>query len=172
MTASFTAAELRNAVTTLSSPPLIRLITEIDDNGPIPLRGLARTLADLSTHHLRQSTEAARALGLVLARPGVGLGLTAAGSELADVYDESARWARRHAYPTGVADFTRRVQRTLSLLAEPLVPVTVDDPRCSAGDRPLGAQAGTDLARPRDLLRQWLNAYPQTARLAEPELAA
>ncbi|MFD5111718.1 hypothetical protein ACFWNG_05285 [Streptomyces sp. NPDC058391] len=172
MTASVTTAELRDTVTMLGSPALIRLITEIDDNGPIPPRGLARTLADLSSHHLRQTTDVARALGLVSVRPGVGLGLTMSGSELADVYDATARWARRHAYPTRVCDFTSRVQHTLSLLAQTLVPVTVDGPRRPAGDPLPSVQADADLARPRDLLRQWLHAYPQAARLAESEPAA
>ncbi|MEV0691272.1 hypothetical protein [Streptomyces sp. NPDC050388] len=172
MTAPVTTAELRDTVTVLSSLPLIRLITEIDDNGPIPPRGLARTLADLSAHHLHQTTDVARALGLIRVRPGAGLGLTTAGSELADVYDATARWARHHAYPTGASDFTSRVQHTLGLLAERLVPVTADGPHCPAGDHLPGAQADVDLTRPRELLYQWLNAYPPTARLAESEPAA
>ncbi|MFH8751891.1 hypothetical protein ACH4GK_33515 [Streptomyces rimosus] len=170
MTTSFPTAKLRDTVTVLSAPALIRLIAEIDDNGPIPPRGMARTFADLSVHQLRQSTDAARTLNLVRGRPGAGLGLTVAGAELADVYDGCARWARRYAYPTKVSDFTSRVQHTLSLLADTLHHATVVRPR--RGDRQPRAQADVDLARPRDLLRQWLDAYPQAARLATAEPAA
>ncbi|MEU7148708.1 hypothetical protein AB0B15_11815 [Streptomyces sp. NPDC045456] len=149
---------------------MIRLVAEIDDNGPVPPRGMARTFADLSVHQLRQSTDVARALGLVRGRPGAGLGLTAAGAELADVYDACARWARRHAYPTKVSDFTSRVQHALSLLADTSHHETVGRPR--RGDQLPRAQADAELVRPRDLLRQWLEAYPQAVRLAAPEPAA
>ncbi|MCP3821422.1 hypothetical protein NLX86_25990 [Streptomyces sp. A3M-1-3] len=172
MTASFTTAELRDTVAMLSSLPLIRLITEIDDNGPIPPRGLARTLADLTPHHLRQATDLARALGLVRVRPGVGLSLTTSGLELADVYDTTARWARRHAYPAPVADFTSRIQCTLALLAETHVLTAGDGPHRPADDRLPNVQAVADLARPRDLLSQWMHANPQAAQLAEPAPAA
>ncbi|MEU7205629.1 hypothetical protein [Streptomyces sp. NPDC045470] len=170
MTSSFTTAELRDAVTTLSSPPLIRLVTEIDDNGPIPPRGTARTFADLSVHQLRQATDMARTLALVRGRPGAGLGLTPTGAELADIYDACARWARRHAYPTGASDFTSRVQHTLSLVATTLQHDTVGSSLFA--DQLPSAQAGADLTGPRELLRQWLNAYPQAVRRAAPEPAA
>ncbi|MGW2650841.1 hypothetical protein ACWC2T_39655 [Streptomyces sp. NPDC001393] len=161
MSTSFSTADVRRFCAQLSSPGLVRLITEIDDNGPIPPRGLARTLADLTEHHLRQATDVARALGLVRIRPGAGLALTTSGAELADVYDAIAHWARRHAYPAPVADFTGRIQHTLALLA--------DTP---AADHLLSDQALADLAGPRDLLGQWLHDHAQAARLAEHELAA
>ncbi|MCC2276200.1 hypothetical protein LKL35_12350 [Streptomyces sp. ET3-23] len=161
MSTILSTADARRVCTALSSPGLIRLITEIDDNGPIPPRGLARTLADLTEHHLRQATDVARALGLVRIRPGAGLALTTSGAELADVYDAIARWTRRHAYPASVADFTGRIQHTLALLA--------DTP--AAGHLP-SAQALAGLAGPRDLLSQWLHAHAQAAQLAEHELAA
>ncbi|MCC2275538.1 hypothetical protein LKL35_08895 [Streptomyces sp. ET3-23] len=161
MNTSLSPAEVRQLCIQLSSPGLIRLITEIDDNGPIPPRGLTRTLADLTEHHLRQATDAAGALGLVRARPGAGLDLTASGAELADVYDAIARWARRHAYPAPVANFPGRIQHTLALLAD--IP--------SVGHLP-SAQALADLAGPRVLLGQWLHAHAQAAQPAEHELAA
>ncbi|MFG3043166.1 hypothetical protein ACGFYZ_40340 [Streptomyces sp. NPDC048330] len=172
MTASCTTAELRDTVTMLSSPPLIRLITEIDDNGPIPPRGLASTLADLSTHQLRQTADLARTLGLIHVRPGTGLGLTEAGTELADVYDATARWARCHAYPSGISDFTTRVQHTLRLMTETLAPDTADGPRCQTGDHLPSAEWDADFVRACDLLRHWLSAYQQAACLAESEPAA
>ncbi|MBW1597267.1 hypothetical protein [Streptomyces sp. JJ38] len=164
MTTAPSTADVRHACTVLSSPALIRLITEIDDNGPIPPRGLARTLADLPVHRLRQATDLARALGLV--RPGSGLGLTAPGLELADIYDASARWARRHAYPAAVCDFTGRIQHTLAALAEAPVVAADGSPR-AATDGPLpSADAVADLAGPRDLLLQWLHTNPQVAQTA------
>ncbi|MFE7120652.1 hypothetical protein ACFU99_35000 [Streptomyces sp. NPDC057654] len=158
MTASFSAADLRHTVAILSSPSVIRLITEIDDNGPIAPRGLARTLADLSPHRLRQATGAARALGLIHGRPADGLCLTVAGAELADVYDATARWARRHAYPRAAADFTSRIQHTFRLLEQTLAPNAADD-RGPAHARLPGTRADADPAGPRELLRQWLSTY-------------
>ncbi|MBT2509243.1 regulator [Streptomyces sp. ISL-98] len=172
MTASFTPAELRNACALLSSPGLIRLITEIDDNGPIPTRRLAGTLPDLSAHHLRRTTDAARAHGLVRVAPGVGLDLTESGSELADFYDATARWARRHAYPTRVCDFTNRLRHTLSLLAPMLVVGPAEGSHRPAGEHLPSAEADADLARPRALLVQWLHANPQVTVLLEPEPVA
>ncbi|MFE6163121.1 regulator [Streptomyces sp. NPDC056486] len=170
MTASsFTSAELRNAVDLLSSPSLIRLITEIDDNGPIPPRKLASTLPDLSPHHLRRITHVARVHDLVRVAPGVGLELKTSGAELADFYDATARWARHHAYPTRICDFTSRIRCTLGLL-EPLL---ATDP---AGGSDLqtrtqltNTQDGLEPSRPRDLLLQWLHANPQVTALLEPE---
>jgi DNA-binding HxlR family transcriptional regulator len=169
MTASFTAAELHNALALLSSPGLIRLITEIDDNGPIPPRRLAATLPDLSSHHLRRTTHVARAHGLARVAPGAGLSLTEAGAELADVYDATARWARRHAYPTRVCDFTTRLQHSLSLLVPALVADRADGSPRPAGEDAPSAEAETDLDHPRALLLRWLNANPQVTVLLEAE---
>ncbi|MEN8654387.1 regulator [Streptomyces sp. 21So2-11] len=169
MTASLTTADMRNACAFLSSPALIRLITEIDDNGPIPPRRLAVTLPDLSAHHLRRTTDAARAHGLVRVGPGVGLDLTTSGSELADVYDAAARWARRHAYPAPICDFTTRLQHTLSLVAPaPLADPADDSHRSTVEDLP---EADADLAHIRDRLALWLAANPQVT-LSAPEPVA
>ncbi|WP_371632189.1 regulator [Streptomyces sp. NBC_01259] len=172
MTASFTTAELRNSVTLLSSPALIRLITEIDDNGPIPPRRLASTLPGLSAHHLRRTTDAARAHGLVEVGPGVGLELTTSGAGLADLYDAIARWARRYAYPTPICDFTTRLQHTLALLAPTLDADSAEGPHRSAGENPPEADADAALGLARALLAQWLSANPQVFLLPEPEPVA
>ncbi|MEU3008055.1 regulator [Streptomyces sp. NPDC006863] len=166
---SFTSASLRAAVDFLSSPALIRLITEIDDNGPIPPRKLASTLPDLSTHHLRRINHLARVHGLVRAAPGAGLELTTSGVELADFYDAIARWARHHAYPTRVCDFTSRVRHTLSLVES----LPSADPAGGSTRRPgveLGdTEIGLEPSGPRALLLQWLDAHPQIAVLLEPD---
>ncbi|MFE0187979.1 hypothetical protein [Streptomyces sp. NPDC058989] len=164
-TSSYTA-DVRHVCTVLSSQPLIRLITEIDDNGPVPPRGLAGTLSDLTPHHIRQAADLARDLGLVHVRPGVGLALTTSGSELADVYDATARWSRRHAYPAPVADFTSRIQHTFALLAQTHASAADDGPHYPETDRLPSAQAVADLARLCDLLSQWLHANWQAAQPA------
>ena len=173
MTTSLTPTELRDTVAMLSSPPLIRLITEIDDNGPIPPRGLARTLPDLSSHQLRQATDMARTLGLLHVCPGAGLSLSTAGSELADVYDATARWARNHAYPNPISDFTTRVHHTLDFLAPQLLPATATGLRPPVDDHLSSARADANPDWPGDLLRQWLDTNSQAVRpAAASDLAA
>ncbi|MEU4030585.1 regulator [Streptomyces anulatus] len=166
---SFTCHDLRAAVDFLSSPALIRLISEIDDNGPIPPRKLVSTLPDLSPHHLRRISHLARVHDLVRAAPGAGLELTASGIELADFYDAIARWARHHAYPTRVSDFTSRIRHTLSLVES--LPAT--DPAESSTRLPgvelVDAEPGFEQPGPRALLLQWLDAHPQITALLEPD---
>ncbi|MFE5957977.1 regulator [Streptomyces rubiginosohelvolus] len=168
-TSSTTSHGLRAAVDFLSSPALIRLITEIDDNGPIPPRKLASTLPDLSTHHLRQINHLARVHDLVRAAPGAGLELTTSGTELADFYDAIARWARNHAYPTRVSDFTSRIRHTLSLVES----LPVANPAGGSTRRPDVELADTEddvePTGPRALLLQWLDAHPQITALHEPD---
>ncbi|MFD5256871.1 regulator [Streptomyces bobili] len=172
MTTSFTSAEVRNAVELLSSRSLIRLVTEIDDNGAIPPRRLAGTLPDLSAHQLRRAAEAARAHGLVRTAPGAGLELTDSGSELADLYDAAACWARRHAFPAPVCEFSSRIRHVLDLLAPSLATERADGlPQPSAARLP-SDEAEADLARPRALLIQWLAGNPQVTRVSEPEPVA
>ncbi|MFF4867226.1 hypothetical protein ACFY3J_37330 [Streptomyces sp. NPDC001231] len=169
---NLSAADVQHACTVLSSPALIRLITEIDDNGPIPTRALSRTLADLPVHHLHQTTDRARALGLLRIRPGAGLSLTTSGSHLADVYDATASWARRHGYPAPVSDFTSRIQDTLAVLTKLPILTPEDSPQAFADASPVRAEAAADLAGLRNLLEEWLHANPQLVRSAEHELAA
>ncbi|MFF8732039.1 regulator [Streptomyces sp. NPDC015171] len=172
MTIPFTSAEVSSAIKLLASRSLIRLVTEIDDNGAIPPRRLAAILPDLSSHHLRRATEEARARGLVRIAPGAGLELTESGSELADLYDAAARWARHHAYPAPVCEFSVRVRHVLDLLGPSLAAEPADGPsRPSAGRLP-SAEAEGDLARPRTLLIQWLAGNPQVTRVSEPEPVA
>ncbi|MFJ8151180.1 regulator [Streptomyces sp. NPDC094468] len=170
MSTPFTPAEARHAVELLASRSLIRLVTEIDDNGAIPPRRLAGTLPDLSTHQLRSASDTARAHGLVRIAPGSGLELTDGGMELADLYDAMARWARRHAVPAPVCEFSRRIRHVLDLLAPSLT--TEHGDGLAPLSAVIGAGAAADLARPRTLLIQWLAANPQVARAFEPEPVA
>lgn len=156
MTATFTAAELRNFFDVLSSSAVIRLISEIDDNGPIPPRRLTSTLPDLSPHQLRQATDAARAHDLIHIQPGLGMDLTTSGSALADLYDTAARWARSYSYPTPACDFTTRLQHTLALVA----------PLLEAQGLPHGELDG-GLIRLRAALVQWLTTNPRVALCPE-----
>lgn len=168
MTTLFTSVEVRHAVELLASRSLIRLVTEIDDNGAIPPRRLAGTLPDLSSHQLRRASEAACAYGLVRTAPGAGLELAKSGSELADLYDAAARWARRHAYPAPVCEFSSRIRQLLDLLAPSLMAERADGlSRPPAAHLP-SAEAEADLARPRALLIQWLAGNPQVTQVPEP----
>lgn len=166
---SFTSHDLRAAVDLLSSPALIRLITEIDDNGPIPPRKLASTLPDLSTHHLRRINHLARVHDLVRAAPGASLELTTSGMELADFYDAIARWARHHAYPACVSDFTSRIRHTLSLVASLPAPGPAGGSTCRPVVQLVDPDPGFEPLSPRALLLQWLDAHPQTTALLEPD---
>ncbi|QQC92744.1 regulator [Streptomyces alfalfae] len=171
MNTSFTPAAARHAVDLLASPSLIRLVTEIDDNGAIPPRRLAGTLPDLSAHQLRSASDTARAHGLVRVAPGAGLELTESGMELADLYDALARWARRHSVPAAVCDFSSRVQHALGLLAPSLTPENADRPGPLPDVGP-NAETEADLASARTLLIQWLADHPQVPRVPEPVRAA
>ncbi|MFF0740564.1 regulator [Streptomyces sp. NPDC004111] len=169
MTCTPAPEDLRHALALLSTPALIRLITEIDDNGPIPPRRLSTTLCDLPSHHLRRAADQARTLGLVHAGPGGGLALAAPGVALADLYDATARWARQHAYPARLCGFTRRVQHTFRLLSQPTADTTSPGPRAAVPL--LSSRAAADLTGPRGLLLQWLSANPQVLH-PEAEAAA
>ncbi|MFD6912370.1 regulator [Streptomyces virginiae] len=119
MNALSDADALARATAALSHPGLVRIISDIDDNGPLQRHLLSRTLTGLPRQQLRHATAAGRALGLLRTRTHGGtpaLVLTSAGKELADVYDTAARWARTHHYPCDVSDFVTRVQATLTLL--------------------------------------------------------
>ncbi|MFE4331458.1 regulator [Streptomyces sp. NPDC056831] len=143
------------------------MITEIDEHGPIPSRGLARTLPDLAPYQIRQATEQAHRHGLV--RQESGLHLTGSGEDLAELYDTAARWARQHQYPALVADFATRIRHTLALLAEP----AVFDALSFGPDGALPiAEAAASPTGPWNLLTQWLRANPLAVRPAEGEPAA
>jgi DNA-binding HxlR family transcriptional regulator len=169
---TLSTTDVQRAQAVLSSPALIRLVTEIDDNGPIPPRALARTLADVPEDHLRHRADQARVLGLVHVHPGAGLSLTTAGEELADVYDALARWARRHSYPAPVCDFTGRVQHTLAFLAQLPVRPSHGGSRRRADAVPASLEAGADVAWLRRLLEEWLHDHPQVVGVADPEIVA
>ncbi|NGO49264.1 regulator [Streptomyces ureilyticus] len=149
MIPSLSPQQLQAACTALSSAALIRLVSEIDDHGAIPPRELARTLTDLTPHQIRQAIEQADALGL-LDRSSCGLGLTAEGGDLADVYDATARWARRHNQPAPICDFAGRIRHTFALLGEP----AAVDPRTTGGE------AAAGLGRVHRLLAEWIHAHP------------
>lgn len=151
---------------------MIRLVTEIDDNGAIPPRRLAGTLPDLSLHQLRRAAEAARGHGLVRTAPGSGLELTDSGAGLADLYDAAARWARRHAYPAPVCEFSSRIRHVLDLLAPSLMTERANGLSRPSAARLPSDEAEADLARPRALLIQWLAYNPQVTRVSEPEPVA
>ncbi|MFD7320621.1 hypothetical protein ACFV9D_05940 [Streptomyces sp. NPDC059875] len=157
MNTSPSTADVQRACTVLSSPALIRLITEIDDNGPIPPRGLTRILSDLAPHQIRDATDQAHALGLVRARQG--LGLTESGIQAAEVYDEAARWARTHHYPEVTSSLVTRVRATLRLLGD------------TAGPAPSPA-AASSLTAPKTALEAWITTHTGADRTSTELLDA
>ena len=85
--------QVRRIITILSLPGLIRLLSEIDDNGPVSRGSLQSTFGDLTRHQLRQAIDTARDLDLVYCDgpAPARYRLTASGEDLADVYDTAAR---------------------------------------------------------------------------------
>ncbi|MFF4822719.1 hypothetical protein ACWDAO_01865 [Streptomyces sp. NPDC001212] len=150
MIPAFSHQQLRDTCTALSSAGLIRLVSEIDDHGAIPMRAMTRTLADLSTHQIRQAIEQAEALGLLTHTPG-SVGLSAAGRDLADVYDATARWARRHNYPASLCDFAGRIQHTFALLVTPAADTQNSD-----------SEHDAELDRVHRLLAEWIHTHQRT----------
>ncbi|MFI0743308.1 regulator [Streptomyces sp. NPDC021100] len=162
------AGQAARALTVLSHPGLIRLVTEIDDNGPVHRRLLGRTFSDLPRHQVRSALEIARAHQLL--RTGHGsepcYALTARGSDLADVYDTLARWARAQQAPAPASDFLTRVQHTLALLRHGLLVSTAIDSTAGphqaphAVESPLLPDEVPSLHRPREVVSAWLSANP------------
>ncbi|MEI5100936.1 hypothetical protein RB200_23350 [Streptomyces sp. PmtG] len=158
----------------LSRPGLIRLVSELDDHGPISRHGgsLQAAFDDLTADQLRLAIDQARAFGLVYGNEDehVRYRLTPRGEALADVYDAAARWARAHQYPTHIADFVARVEHTLTLLGQILA--TGDDAAqtgetCGlpvSGGTALTHPAMTDLHGPQSALETWLRTRPTSLR--------
>jgi hypothetical protein len=92
--------------------------------------------------------------------------------ELADLYDVAARWARRHAYPAPVCEFSSRVRHVLDLLAPSLMTERTGGLSRPSVARLTSDEAEADLARPRALLIQWLAGNPQVTEVSEHEPVA
>ncbi|MCA1269730.1 hypothetical protein LCE32_06555 [Streptomyces sp. 7G] len=139
----------RRAIRTLTLPGLIRLITEIDDNGPISHRygSLQGAFGDLTPGQLRHAIDTARALDLVHSDETTPdrYRLTESGEALAEVYDTAARWARARQLPAASVDFVARVQHALQLHSR--------DPHPS-GPAP-------EPSAPRNALAEWLQSNPR-----------
>ncbi|MGW6742810.1 hypothetical protein ACWGDX_19160 [Streptomyces sp. NPDC055025] len=167
-----TGHQVARAVTVLSHPGLIRLVSEIDDNGPFPGHMLTCTLSGLTRHQIRHAVGTARDHHLVYAEHAWDSAylLTEAGEDLAEVYDTLARWARAHNYPANSCDFVTRIQRTLALLTDRKILVAVSGPGPVPGQGtarglsddglPPGAGAAQDLHVPWTALSRWLLAHP------------
>ncbi|MER5442575.1 hypothetical protein [Streptomyces sp. NPDC002790] len=139
----------RRAIRTLTLAGLIRLVTEIDDNGPISHRrgSLQGAFGDLTPGQLRHAIDVARDLGLVHADEQAPdrYRLTASGEALAEVYDTAARWARARHLPEASTDFVTRVQHTLQLHS----------------GSPLASGSCLELSVPHQMVAEFLQAYPR-----------
>ncbi|MFB7270743.1 hypothetical protein [Streptomyces sp. NPDC056244] len=173
--------QVTRAVSVLSHPGLIRLVSEIDDNGPIPRYMLTRTLSGLTRHQIRRAVDTAREHHLVDAEHALDSCylLTEAGKELADVYDSVARWARAHNYPATASDFVTRIQETLALLTDRQIRLALSGPgpvprEGTARELPdaallPSAGAAQDLHVPWTALSRWLLAHPHVGSAAARE---
>ncbi|AJC55036.1 hypothetical protein [Streptomyces sp. 769] len=172
--------QMRRAIRALSLPGLIRLVSEIDDNGPISRRrgSLQNTFGDLALPQLRHALDRARGFGVVACDEDerVRCRLTPSGEDLASVYDTAARWARAHQYPTAAGDFVTRVQSTLKLLGQ--APTAAVRDADWMGESVgllvdsavvLSADAVFSLGGPQTALAQWLQANPQVLRYVAPQ---
>ncbi|MEU3602644.1 hypothetical protein ABZ714_28605 [Streptomyces sp. NPDC006798] len=131
----------------VSSPALIRLITEIDDHGPLSTTLLGRTFPDLTRRDVLQARDTALHLGLITTGHGT-YELTGHGADLAEAYDQAARWARRHGLPARNASFISRVQTAVD---HATLPDRHDETHASAP------------AAVRDALTRWTTAVPDEA---------
>ncbi|MFD3563489.1 hypothetical protein ACFWVU_28040 [Streptomyces sp. NPDC058686] len=145
----------RRAIRTLTLPALIRLVTEIDDNGPISHQkgSLQSAFGDLTAGQLRYAIDVARDLGLVHADEQAPdrYRLTASGEALAEVYDTAARWARARQFPDTSSDFVTRVQHTLQLSSR----------------SPQARGSSLEPSAPHQVLAEFLQAYPRVQQHAD-----
>ncbi|MGW4204199.1 hypothetical protein [Streptomyces sp. NPDC004726] len=142
----------------LSHPGLIRLITEIDDHGPVP-NALGRAFSDLPRHQIRHARDTARTLGLIDTGRHAGqlvYLLTGRGTDLAELYDEAARWARARDYPARDSSFVTRVRAALDHLTEPARH---------------GETAASGSGHLLDALLRWARTNPPSANTSLPEAA-
>ncbi|WP_172381099.1 hypothetical protein [Streptomyces sp. MNP-20] len=170
MTSATTPHDSGRMIRALSLPGLIRLVSDLDDHGPLSRRrgSLQAAFDDLTADQLRLALDRARAFGLVHgdADERVRYRLTPRGEGLADVYDTAARWARTHQYPQKESDFVTRVQRTLTLLSQTLATTgyaSGTGEACglpASGSAPLSHSAMADLNGPQSALTAWLQTGP------------
>ncbi|MEV7196932.1 hypothetical protein AB0N81_34790 [Streptomyces sp. NPDC093510] len=158
----------RQAIRALALPALIRLVSEIADNGPINRRrgSLQAAFGNLTANQLGHAIDRARDFGLVYGdeHERVRYRLTDSGEDLADVYDTAARWARTHQFPAATSDFVTRVQHTLPLLgqdpalARDVARVGTSGGLLLPGGAVLSPQATSALDGPQAALTAWLQA--------------
>ncbi|MBV9026219.1 MAG: hypothetical protein JO362_21070 [Streptomycetaceae bacterium] len=167
---TLTAEQVARTAAVLSHPGLIRLVSEIDDNGPVERHMLQRIVADLTRHQIRHAIKTGRDHDLIRAGHHATpcYLLTDRGADLAEVYDQAARWARTHNYPAANSDFVTRVQHTLTLLGHELVHAALagaeNDTYTAARVVDAGLLPDTEtvlaLHRPWAALSRWVRANP------------
>ncbi|MDX3854906.1 hypothetical protein [Streptomyces sp. AK02-01A] len=173
------AEQVTRVIHELSLPGLIRLVSEIDDNGAIEHGMLGRTFPDLTRQQIRNALAAGRELQLL--REGTRampfLRLTRRGAGLADVYDQLARWARVRDYPSRTSTFVSRVQGTLSLLAQrcngnALLLIRHAAHCVAPGTSLVSDTADEGLQQSWAALSRWVQAAPSTVSAPTPAQSA
>ncbi|RSO06987.1 hypothetical protein DMH18_26450 [Streptomyces sp. WAC 06783] len=156
-----------------------RVISEIDDNGPLPRRMAARTFTDLPRTGIHYALPTLRHRGLLTIAEHDGRTcylLTEAGEGLGDVYEALARWSRTHHYPDTAADFVSRVEAGLELLKDRrvLTALTEDQPDAppDTADTESDTLTQANLAEPTGARRWRLTQAGQDLRGPYAELAA
>ncbi|MEV2258527.1 hypothetical protein AB0J13_07675 [Streptomyces anulatus] len=160
--------DLQHVVGRLSAPGLIRLISEIDDHGPISRRGFTRSFPDLARHQIRHTVQEARDLDLIHSMSEHHL--TEAGEALAELYDAAARWGRQHHYPAQEGHFAHRVSSTLALLARPEISTSATP--ATRPEAAAGASTVPGLETVRSTLLQWMKDYYRAPLRTAYETAA
>ncbi|MCL2729129.1 MAG: hypothetical protein FWE15_03780 [Actinomycetia bacterium] len=98
-----------------------RLVSELNDHGPVPLGQVAGTFSDLTQDQCNHGMRDLRQRGLIAYGKDAGRDcyvLTTAGEGLGDVHDALFRWARKYNFPAEQSDFVTRVEASLGLLRD------------------------------------------------------
>ncbi|MFE2140360.1 winged helix-turn-helix transcriptional regulator [Streptomyces sp. NPDC059456] len=181
-------ADAVSAAAMLSLRWTTRIISEIDDNGPIPHRAAQATFPDIPADSLQHGLRTLRQRGLLQIREhrddDSPVGLTQAGRDLGDVYEALSHWARRHHYPTSQSDFVTRVEASLALLRDRHTVSLLEAPSAKLygyrarralhagliGTGPNGwytlTEAGGELGQALAVLTNWAAAHPQVVMAA------
>ncbi|MFI5804409.1 hypothetical protein [Streptomyces sp. NPDC051561] len=183
--------QVSRAATLMGRHHTVRIISELDDNGPIPQGAMNAVFSPFIHYPVHNVLRALRTRGLVTfdKQNEHRLTLTEAGRALGDVFDSLARWARTHQYPAEHADFATRVKSALVLLRDPRTVSLVAAPGADLGSRTADeldlavraglvvtdaegrwslTDAGRGLREPLALVAQWAEANAELVNVRGP----
>ncbi|WP_433549150.1 hypothetical protein ACQPZG_31880 [Streptomyces sp. CA-294286] len=191
-TPAVSETQVSRAATLMGRNHTVRIISELDDNGPIPQGAMSAVFSPFILYPVHNVLRALCTRGLVTfdKQNEHRLTLTEAGRALGDVFDSLARWARAHQYPAEHADFATRVRSALALLRDPRTVSLVAAPGSDLGPRSADeldlavraglvaptadgrgwslTDAGRGLREPLALVAQWAHANAELVRRSGP----